>query len=418
MAKPKKPHLSKEQKEQAQQNAKTVRRGKRTEEAAQTTEQYAYRFEGHPDDDTANLFCRTIGCARFIWNKMKADKDAAYAKDKTIIYPTPAQYKGEFPWLKEVDSFALCNVQLNLDSAYRAFYNGKAEFPNFKKKNKCRDSYTTNVVSYTDKDNNPRANIRLEGNLLYLPKAPAPVRLNVHRDIRPGGKLKHVTVTHEPNGKWMFSLVYEYPKTDYTVKSLENGFTHIGLDMSLPQLYVDSEGRTPGMVKPFRAHEAKLAKEQRKLNRMKKDSKNRERQRKKIAKVQSKIKNARKDFLHKESHKLVTSYDVIGIEDLNMAAMKQSLNLGKSASDIGWGEFTTMLEYKAKQTGCRIVKIDRWYPSSKTCSCCGNVNHDLKLDDRTFICPACGFTVDRDYQAACNIDREAVRLITNAAPAC
>lgn len=409
MAKQSKPHLSREAKIKAQENNIRHLRGKRTAEKADSVEQYVYRFEGHPGDKAAEQLCKTIGCCRFIWNRMKADRDAAYQKDKTVLHPTPALYKKdeEMEWLREVDSLALCNVQLNQEAAYRAFYKGIAEFPNFKKKGKCKDSYTTNAVGH---------NLRLENNLLTLPKVPEAIPLNVHRKIKPDGVLKNCTITHEPNGKWMFALVYEYPKSaPIEFQGDVSTMRHIGLDMSLPKLFVDSNGNSPEFVHPYRQSEAKLAKEQRKLSKMTKDSANYNKQRQKIAKLYSKTKNQRNDFLHKLSCQMVSDYQVIGIETLDMAAIKRSLKFGKAASDIGWSEFTRMLDYKAKRTGCQIVKVDKWFPSSKICSKCGCVHKELKLADRAYICPRCGHTMDRDYQAAINIDNEAMRIVQEGA---
>lgn len=409
MAKQSKPRLTKAQKKAAKESRAHKTRGKRTAEQSAATEQFAYRFEGYPSESAALQMQRTIGCCRFLWNRMKADRDQAYQTSGKVIYPTPAQYKRDpdLKWLCEVDSLALANVQLNLKTAYNNFWDGLSEFPSFKKKGRCKESYTTNIASKGAK------NLRLEGNMLKLPKVKESIRLKVHRPIRSGGILKSCTVTHERNGKWMFSLLYEYPKQESpAVKCDPKQILHIGLDMSLSNLFVDSDGDTPSFMKPYHKLQNKLAREQRKLSRMEKGSKNYERQRVRVAKLYSKTKNQRKDFLHKLSCQLINTYHVIGIEDLDMSAMKQALKFGKSVNDIGWGMFVSMLQYKSKRTGCHIIKVNKWFPSSKMCSKCGHVHKELKLSDRTYICPKCGHVMNRDYQAAINIDVEAMKIFT------
>ena len=185
--------------------------------------------------------------------------------------------------------------------------------------------------------------------------------------------------------------------------------------MSLPKLYVDSNGNTPDFPKPYRTMESKIKREQRKLSRKEKGSKNYEKQRIKLAKQHAKAKQLRNDVLHKLSCALTDRYDLIAIEDLDMSAIKRSLRFGKSASDNGWGMFTDMLSYKAKRKGKQLVKVDRWFPSSKTCSHCGHIHKELRLSDRIYLCPKCGHTMDRDQQAAQNIVKEAKRMLLNAA---
>lgn len=187
--------------------------------------------------------------------------------------------------------------------------------------------------------------------------------------------------------------MFEYPKSEIpkTADNKEAGEIHsIGLDMSLPELYVDSEGNTPLYPKPYRKMEKKIAKEQRHLSRMEKDSNNYQKQLAKIAKLHAKAKHQRYDFLHKLSYGLTTQYDLVCIEDLNMAAIRKSLSFGKSTSDNGWGMFTSMLDYKADWYGCTIIRVDKWFPSSKTYCVCGHIHKELKLSDRQYVCPECG----------------------------
>lgn len=390
---------------------KSKTRGRRTKDAAEATEQLAYRFVGYPSKDAQDYLNRVFGCCRFIWNQMLADREAVYKATGKTFKPMPAQYKGKHPWLKEVDSLALVNVQLNLENAYQRFFEDPDIFghPVFKKKGYCKRSFTTNVAS------KGATNLNLIGNKLKLPKLKETIPLDIHRPIKDGGTLKNCTVTQEPDGKWMFALVFEYRKepVDLLIPSVGE-LKSIGLDMSLPQLYVDSNGESPAFSKPYRRMESRIAKEQRKLSHMKKYSSNYKKQKQKIAKLCAKAKHQRSDLLHKTSAMLVKDYDVIGIEDLDMSAMKKALKLGKSVTDIGWGMFTRMLEYKSEKHDCVIIKIDRWFPSSKLCGNCGYIHKELKLSDRVYICPYCGHVIGRDLQAAQNIKAEALRIYHNS----
>ncbi len=335
---------------------------------------------------------------------------------------TPADYKdvSGLEWLRDMDSSNLANVQLHLEKARSDHFSGDKGRPRFKKKNVCADSYTTTCT------NN---NIRMEGNGIRLPKIAGVVRLSIHRPVAPGGTLKNVTVTREPDGKWYFSVVFEYaaeePEPSPELKQFfETGdgtkLSGIGLDMSVPFLYIDSTGKKPSyeldgrevrFVKQYRKLEKRIAREQRKLSHMVKDSNNYSKQCKKIARLHAKAKHRRDDFLHQVAVRLVRDHDLIAVEDLDMKAMKKGLKLGKSVSDIGWGRFTQILEELCNKFGKLLVRVDRRYPSSKTCSHCGYVNKDLKLEDRVYVCPECGHVMDRDKNAAVNILREGFRIL-------
>ena len=389
--------------------------GKKNKAKAESVTMLTYRFHGEPTREQAALLGQFAGASRFIWNRMLADTEAQYKKDKTFYVPQPSSYK-KLPgleWLKDMDSMGLCNVRLHLLGAYDRYFKGLSGEgpafgkPSFKKKHKHTDSYTTNL------SNKEHPNLRLDGTMLKLPKIKEPIKLTVHRPIKPGGLLKSVTVTHAAAGDWYFALAMEYPREEYTAPKdpFDKGLTHIGLDMSLPKFYVDSFGNEADFPKPYRAVERGIAKEQRKLSHMKKGSSNYKKQRQRIAKLYAKTKRQRDDMLHKISCRLTDEYDVISIETLDMAAMKRSLNFGKTVSDNGWGNFTRMLEYKAERKGKRIVRVDKWYPSSKTCSKCGYVHKELTLDDRVYTCPICGNVIDRDHQAAINTDTEGLRIL-------
>ena len=367
----------------------------------------AYKFVGYPDEKQIIILNKTFGCVRYLWNRMLSDRNDHYKEMSFSTDNTPADYKDleELNWLNEVDSLALANMSLNLDKAFSDFFKGITNFPKFKSKKKQKDSYTTNNVN-----NNIRLSIKGKTGLLKLPKL-GEIKLFIHRKIKPDGKLKSITVKHLPNGKYTFSLLYAYD--DEIVNYKINPNNAIGLDMSLPKLYINSEGREPDFPKLYKAMQDRIVKEQRKLSHMEYKSKNYEKQRLKLNRLHSKAKNKRVDFLHKKSKELTDQYDLIGLEDINLQALSEALKFGKSVSDNGFGMFRNMLKYKAKKKGKVVVVIDKWFPSSKTCHNCGYVNKELTLSDRKYICPICGEVFDRDINAAINIKEEAVRLYLN-----
>ena len=391
-----------------------MRLGQKDQAKAISVTMMAYRFYGMPTDEQAHILSQIAGSCRFLWNRMLADVQARHEAGKEFSISTPASYKKVpgLEWLKGMDSLALANVQLRLNAAFERFFksaSGKgayAGYPKFKVKHKHTDSYTTNLA------NKESPNIRLDGDMLKLPKIKEPIKLRMHRKIRPGGILKSVTVTHEPSGKWYFSLSFEYSKEEQPpTKAIDpEAITHIGLDMSLPKLYVDSNGEEADFFKPYRQLEKRIAREQRKLSHMEKGSSNYGKQKQRIAKLHAKAKHQRNDMLHKLSHRLTDQYELISIEDLNMAAIKRGLHFGKSASDNGWGNFVWMLTYKSERKGGHLVKVDRWFPSSKKCSKCGYIHKELTLNDREYECPHCNHLMDRDHQAAVNIDTEGLRI--------
>lgn len=329
---------------------------------------------------------------------MLADKIKHYEQTKQKLNNTPAQYKKEFEWLKEVDSLALANAQLNLQTAYKNFFRSpKIGFPKFKSKKSNHKSYTTNCVN---------ENIKLIGRLLTLPKV-GRVKVKKHRNIPSDYILKSVTISQTPSGKYYASILFEYEK-QVQKQPLQN---FLGLDFSMHELYKDSNGNGPEYPRYYRQAEKHLKREQRKLSLMKKGSKNRDKQRIKVAKLHEKVANQRKDFLHKQSRQITNAYDCVCIEDLDMKAMSQSLRFGKSVYDNGWGMFTTFLQYKLAEQGKLLVKVNKYFASSQTCSCCGYKNVKTKnLSIRAWDCLECGTHHDRDVNAAINIKNEGMRI--------
>ena len=381
----------------------------------------AYRFRGRPNREQARRLSSFCGSTRWIWNRWVGD----YKEGRPFLRPAQIKKEDGHDWLKEIDAQALCNAQLEFERARSEYERGEKGRPHFHKKHEKADSYTTNRIAGSE-------NVRLTGNKLKLPKIDEPIRLIPHRRIEEGGVLKSVTVTKEPDGKWFFSLLFEYdaePEEDFS-DGLEEFFetgddgvlSHVGLDMSIPDFFVASDGSLPeyelegGTVrfeKQFRKYEKRIAREQRKLSRMTKGSANYVKQLKKIARLHAKAKHARNDFLNQLAVRLARKYDVVSIEDLDMSAMKRALRFGKSVSDLGWGRFVAVLERKLEAENRLLIRASRWFPSSKTCRSCGHVHKELKLSDRIFICPKCGSAVGRDRQASENVDDEGLRLLND-----
>ena len=330
---------------------------------------------------------------------MLSDKINHYEETKQKLNNTPAQYKSKFPWLKEVDSLALANAQMNLQTAYNSFFrNTKIGFPKFKSKKSNRRSYTTNCVN---------GNISIDNGFLKLPKVGL-VKLKQHRLILSNYKLKSVTISQTPSGKYYASVLFEY-ENQIQEQELHD---FLGLDFSMHGLYKDSNGNEPAYPRHYRQAEERLKREQRKLSLMQKGSKNRSKQRIKVANLHEKVANQRKDFLHKQSKQIANAYDCVCIENLDMRSMSQSLNFGKSVTDDGWGMFVTFLKYKLEETGKRLVKVNKFFASSQICNVCGYKNTATKnLSIRAWDCPECGAHHDRDINAAINIRNEGMRLV-------
>ena len=366
----------------------------------------AYKVRLYPTIDQQVFFAKSFGCVRFIWNKMLSDKIEHYKETKTTLKNYPAQYKKEFEWLQEVDSLALSKVERHLQKAYQSFFKNGTGFPKFKKKGQ-RDSYTTN---------NQKGTVAITESTVKLPKighikAKLPNRMN--------GLIKSATITKTATGQYYASVLVET-----IVDELPNTQSNIGIDLGLTDFIVLSDGSKVANPKFLSKLQHKLAREQKILakrravakvaNRKLSDSRNYQKQKFKVAKVYEKITNSRTDFLHKLSFNLIKNHDVIAIEDLNVKGMVKNHKLAKAISDSSWSTFTTMLAYKAEWYGKTLVKIDRWYPSSKTCSGCNHLltKAELPLSLRSWDCPSCLQTNDRDINASINILNEGLKLAT------
>ena len=361
----------------------------------------AFKYRLLPNQVQIDLLAKTFGCCRFVYNKMLEDKIKYYEETKKHLSVTPAKYKQEFEWLKEVDSYSLCNEQMNLQAAFKNFFRApKIGFPKFKSKKNDKSSYTTsNVNNVMRIDDNHRIHLSKLGW----------VNFKEHQKIPTDYRIKSATITKTPSGKYYISVLTEY---EYEIpERVLDKTKSLGLDYSSHDFYVDNQGRSPENLRHYYIDlQGRLAFHQRRLSHMVKGSNNYLKQRIVIARIHERISNQRKDFVEKESTKLASLYDIVCLEDVDLSNIAQSLKLGKSTLDNAFGMFRTRLEQKMMLQGKLVVKIDKWFPSSKLCRFCGCINKDLKLSDRIWICE-CGEILNRDENAAINILNEGLRQI-------
>ena len=375
----------------------------------------AIKYRLYPTSEQKIMFAKTFGCCRKVYNLMLSEKIESYKTTGKFVAVTPAKYKKDFPYLKEVDSLALANVQLNLQSAFRNHFDRnrrkKTGFPKFKSAKHSRKSYTTNNQNGTV--------AIIDNRYIRLPKI-GKVKAVIHRVPGTDWKLRSATVSCSSDDRYYVSVLFEYENSASAYVADENNA--IGMDYASDGLYVDDKGNIGTNHKFYRESHKKLAKEQRKLSRKKGSRKGEDKshnylkQQRKVNRIHTHIANQRKDNLHKISAEIANQYDIVCVENLNMRNMSnRGFGNGKATLDNGYGMFLDMLEYKLANLGKYLVKVDKWYPSSQICHCCGKRHPEMKdLRIRTMRCE-CGYVMDRDRNAAMNIKKEGLRIMNSTA---
>ena len=370
----------------------------------------AIKYRLYPTEEQKIFFAKTFGCVRKVYNLMLSDKIASYQNTGEFCKTTPAMYKEKYPFLKEVDSLALANAQMNLQAAFSNFFGRtrkkKNGFPKFKSFKRSRRAYTTN---------NKDGTIAILKDSIKLPKIKA-VKAEIHRMPDEKWIFKSATISQDRDGNYYASVLFAFEEEKPTYKiDTKNA---ISLDYASDGLYVDNNGKVGTNHKFYRESHAKLAKAQRRLSRMKgykkheRKSSNYLKQLCKVNKIHRHIANQRKDNLHKLSTEIANRYDVVCVEDLNMQAMSnKGFGNGKATMDNGFGSFVSMLDYKLSARNKYLIKVDKWYPSSQICHACGTLHPEMKdLKIRTMRCD-CGLVIGRDQNAAINILNEGLRIL-------
>ena len=379
----------------------------------------AVKYRIYPNKEQSKLIDRTIGCVRLVYNLMLND---FYENN---IIKTPAMYKSEYPFLRDVDSLALANSQMDLKQAFRNHKQNSKHFgkPKFKKKSHSKLNYRTN---------NQHSSVRIENNRLILPKFRPGIKIVEHRKI--DGVIKSVTIEHTPSDYYTATILYNVsnePKSNTLSKD-----SILGIDLGIKHLAITSDNEKYDNPKHYHKTQSKLKKEQKILNRrleqnIKKrvydkngkctkviykkplsECKNYQKQKKKVAKLHNKIKHQRLDNLQKVSTEIIKNHDYVVLETLRIKNLMKNRRLSKSIADVGWSMFINMLEYKAERYGKQIIKIDQWFPSSQICSHCQHKDGKKPLNIREWKCSNCHTKHDRDVNAAINIRNKGLEIIS------
>jgi putative transposase len=367
----------------------------------------AFKFRIYSNSQQKQFLAQSFGCARFIYNRFLRQRIDYYAENsKGLTYHNNAlaltQLKKlpEFEWLNNISAQSLQQALRNLDVAYNNFFNKQAKFPNFKKK--------SNKQAF-----NVPQDFSIHDNKLDIPKCKG-IKIKLHRTIE--GTIKSITISKTPSGKYFASVLceLEIPESIFPLPPCKGvGGGEIGIDYGVKAFITTSDGKSIESPKFLRKSEKRLNQLSRSFSRKQPsvlplhggtcNAKNRYKAQKQLARQHEKVSNQRQDFLHKTSKQLVSDNQAIYIESLAIRNMIKLHTLAKSISDSGWNMFVNMLKYKGQWYGCRIIEIDRWFPSSKRCHVCGYINDNLTLSDRSWLCPECNTDHDRDVNASINI---------------
>jgi len=357
----------------------------------------AYRYRCYPTPAQAAVLARTFGCARFVYNwALSLRTDAYYERQERLSYVdlsaalTTLKQRRETVWLNEVSSVPVQQALRHLETAFRNFFAGRAKYPTFHKKHGAQSATYASTAFRWD----------VQTRTLTLAKMATPLHIHWSRPLPDGATPTTVTLSRDTAGRYFVSILLEEDVAPLPIMT-ETG--QVGIDLGLHDVVVLDTGEKVGNPRFFAKDEKQLGKAQRRLAKKQRGSKNRDKARRRVARIHARIADRRRDFTHKLSTRIIRENQTICIESLHVKAMAKHPTLAKAIHDVGWGEFVRQLEYKADWYGRTLVKIDRWYPSSKRCYACGHVLDALSLDIRHWTCPACGVVHDRDVNAAKNI---------------
>ncbi|MDC5753619.1 RNA-guided endonuclease InsQ/TnpB family protein [Vibrio europaeus] len=351
----------------------------------------AYKYRFYPTSEQVDLLERTFGCVRFVYNSILHWRNEIYDQEKIKTNYGQASSKltelkkePEFKWLNEVSCVPLQQSLRHQQAAFNNFFKGQAKYPKFKRKaSKQSAEFTKSAFKYKDGQ-------------LFIAKTKQPLNVRWSRDLP--GEPSTITISKDSAGRYFVSCLCRFEP-----KPLPISKSTVGIDLGLKDLVITSDGFKSGNPQHTKRHAKKLAKAQRTLSKKKKGSANFHKARKKVARIQAKIADCRRDFTHKLTTQLVNENQVISCESLSVKNMIKNRKLAKAISDANWSELVRQLIYKAEWYGRTVVKIDKWYPSSKRCNCCGHVVDSLPLHIRNWRCPECSTQLDRDTNAALNI---------------
>ena len=359
----------------------------------------SYKFRIEPTPEQIVLLSKHFGACRFVFNKFLHERKEKYLNEKTSLnyYDnartlTDLKKEEDFDWLKEINSQSLQSAIRNLDSAYKNFFNKQNKFPRFKSK-------------YDKQSFKIPQNVLINEGKLVIPKFKEGIKINLHREIE--GEILFATITKSTTEKYYVSITCEV-----NYKPFDKTGSKVGIDTGIKDLAILSDGKTYENIKVLKSKLKKLKYQQRQLSKKQKGSNSRQKQKIKLSLTHEKITNIRKDYLHKISTEIVKNHDIISVEDLSVKNMMKNHKLVQSLSDVSLGMFYTMLEYKSKWNDKSFVKINRFFPSSKTCSNCGWIYQDLNLSIREWTCSSCNEHHDRDLNASKNILKQGINILS------
>ncbi len=349
----------------------------------------AYKYRFYPTTEQEKLLVQSFGCVRFVYNDTLRFRTDAYYKDGTSISHSDAEKrivhpKAQFPFLTEVSNVILQQTLRHQQEAFKNFWAGRAKYPKFKKRNARQSMRLT------------KSGFRFKDDQLFIAKSKEPLNIRWSRPL--SSEPSSITISKDCAGRYFVSLLCEFEAKPMPISNKT-----VGIDLGLTDLFITSDGKKSGNPRHTLRYQSKLAYYQKQLAKKQKGSRNRAKARLKVARIHAKIADCRMDATHKASRTLINENQVVCVESLSVKGMIRNPSLAKHIADANWGEFVRQLEYKSEWTGRTLVKIDRFFPSSKRCSSCGFVHESLPLSIRHWRCPECNVKHDRDINAAINI---------------